>query len=863
LDVTGGSGTGAISYATNGNSTCTIVGSIVVMGSVGTTCSVTATKGAAGVYAAASTSPIILSSTQIAQSAVVPTFGTAAFVDQSLQLQATGGNGAGDYQYAVSSAGTTGCVIDPITNQVSFTAAGTCTISVSKASSVNYLAGTAVTVQIVVSRRAQSLHFTSAIPTQPVVGDVYTPVASSSIVALPVVIAVTSGSCALTSGDVRFNGVGACVLTASQAGTDLYTPASTIQTITVGQRNQILTFDSATTALSTRVYGSAGFAITATSSESGALVSYALSSNTTNSACSVTTAGFVTILNVGTCAINADAASGAGYSAASTIEKVINVVADLPGAPAVGSVSAGNMHLTVGFFAPSYTGGTAITGYRLVAIDQTPGSSIQVSDSSCGTTPVNSTITCVLSGLTNGLTYKVKVAAINTAGVGAFSPLSSAITVAANPSAVQNLSVAEGNASLTITWSQPESLGGGVFSAYRIFIKKSSSSNFDQAHFFNVTSFGQTSATVTSESPADGLNFLGGPALVNGVGYDVKVVTVTTANLLELDANTATVNQIPHTVPNAPATAASFVVGNQLVITWSAPTFDGGKPVSAYSVTLNQASCNLASPTDTQCAVPLPTAPGTYTFQVTAANDAGNSAPASGVFYVAAVQAPVQSNSGNQGNSSSTGPDQAAIDKAANAPAVSSLTLDDGKKSVTVTGANLATVSSVLVGGIAVKIGVVAAGQLVFDIPDLSAGSYDVVINFADGSSLTEPKSVVVQAAVPPVPVTKLIEHIFKVSGFQDLSAVISSKQRKSLLARFAKLPPVTQVACVAFVPSSGATHLQLVQASRRAKTVCALAKTARITATTKWRLTKVAGVKASNRVEMRIWTQATNATSN
>lgn len=841
LDVTGGDGSGLVTYAKSGTSTCSITGAIVVLGEVGSVCSVTATKAAAGGYAAVSTTtPLLLTSTPIAQASVDATFGATAFVNQVLTLQATGGSGSGAYQYTVTNAGATGCVIDSATNTVSFTGAGSCVISVVRAASTNYTVSSATSKTIIVSRRSQVVTFTSILPTEPKAGDVYVAAASSSA-SLAVTISVTSGSCAIVNGEVAFSGVGACVISASQAGDAVFLSASASQTIVVGQRNQVLSFDAATNAITTKTFGGVGFVVQAVSSEASAAVSYSLSPDTTNSACSVTSSGFVTILAVGSCVIQVNAAGASTFAAASTITKTIGIVPDLPGAPAIGSLSAGNMHATIGFFAPSYTGGVVITGYKVIAIDQAVGSTIQISDSSCGTVPVNSSITCRISGLTNGSTYRFKVAAINEAGIGTFSALSAAITVATNPSAVQNLSVTEGNGSLIISWSTPASLGGGTFSAYRIFIKKSSESAYDQDHFFNVVNYNTSTVTVSLESPGDGMTFLGGPALQNGVAYDVKIVTVTTANLLELEGNTARVNQIPHTVPDAPLVASSVVVGGQLVITWAAPLSDGGKPITSYSVTFQNNTCALANPNDTLCAVALPTTPGTYTFQIVATNAAGQSLPKVGSFFVASVPSRQPAGSG-----SSSGPVTKPL-----APIVKSVSVATDGKSITVLGSDLNEMVSVFIGSLEAAVVSRDGATLVLGATNIPAGVYDLMIAFKDGTKLREVGAVTIAGSKPNTP-AKFSAR--KISGFAKGSATLKASQVRQLTSYFKTIRGTATIECIGSTEGPSILKADASLAMKRSSYICAIAKRAGVKVKSASYVNQVKVGAKYRSVDLKIW---------
>lgn len=91
----------------------------------------------------------------------------------------------------------------------------------------------------------------------------------------------------------------------------------------------------------------------------------------------------------------------------------IYVVDGTPVAPTGFSMVAGNAQAALSWTAPADNGATSITNY---SVEYTP------TGGSPTTTLLNSTLTSsrVLSGLTNGTTYSVRIAAVNSVGVGAY-----------------------------------------------------------------------------------------------------------------------------------------------------------------------------------------------------------------------------------------------------------------------------------------------------------------------------------------------------------------------------------------------------------------------------------------------------------
>jgi len=804
LATTGGTGTGAVTYSRSIGSTCSVVGNVVTLGTVGSACVISATKAADTNYNAISTSTnLTLTATKAAQAAVSFTNSSTMTAGQTMTLAAAGGSGPSSRTFTVTSEGTTRCSIT--SGVLSAPRSGTCRVQVVNAASTNFEASTAVTQAITVSLASQSISFTSSIPSNPVAGSSYTPTATASS-SLTVSFSIASGPCTITGGVVSLVGSGDCVISANQSGNETYDAATAVtQTIAIGRRNQSLSFTTATNAIAAKTFGDPAFLVQATSSDTEATVRYSLGATTTNSACTVTTTGLVTVLAVGTCAVEADSLATSTVAAASTITKTIRIDSDFAASPFIGSVSTGNLSATIGFFAPSYLGGTSITAYEVKAVNQSVGSSEVLTESACPTTAVNGLISCRITGLSLGSDYKFKVAAINAAGTGAFSDLSSSYRIASNPSAVQALTVVEGNGSLLIRWSDPDTLGGGTFEEYRIFVKKSSEANYDQNNFFRVRNASVKSATVTRESPPDGMSFAGGPSLVNGTAYDVKVVTVTIANTSELEANTAQVNQTPHTVPDAPAVATSIVHGSNLVITWTAPLSDGGASITGYSVTFAGTTCTLTNPTDTQCLTSMPTSPGTYNYEVRAINNAGPGSPVSGSIQISG------------GSSQSFGSSGGGTATSNAAPMVKSVVTSTDGKATRITGANLGKVTKVVIGTRTVKVISSSADLIELKGKAVKPGKHNLYIYFADGTVLKSEQLVQVAGGTSVAPV-KEISH--SISGFIPGNSSLPAGTRRQISA-FLGGKTFKSVECVGSTQGPMVRKVDPKLAMTRAKSVC------------------------------------------
>ncbi|MES2313257.1 MAG: autotransporter domain-containing protein [Pseudomonadota bacterium] len=371
-------------------------------------------------------------------------------------------------------------------------------------------------------------------------------------------------------------------------------PASTASNSVTPKASQTITFNNP----GTQNFGTSP-TLTATAS-SGLAVTFG--SNTTG-VCTVTSGGALTFVTAGTCTIKADQAGNGVYAAASTVAQSFTVAAVVPGAPTIGTATAGDTQVSVSFTPPSSTGGTSITSYTATS---SPGGLT----GTCASSP------CVLTGLTNGTAYTFTVTATNSTGTGAASAASNSATPVA---------------SQTITFSNP------------------GTQNFGTSPTLTATATSSLAVTFTSSTT--------GVCTVTSGG----ALTFVTAGTCTINANQAgdsayqpapQVSQsfaIAAVVPGAPTIGTATAGDTQVSVSFTPPPSTGGTSITGYTATSSPGGIT-GTCASSPCVLTGLTNGTAYTFTVTATNSAGTGAAsaASNSATPAAGQTITFSNPGTQ-----------------------------------------------------------------------------------------------------------------------------------------------------------------------------------------------------------------------
>ena len=259
----------------------------------------------------------------------------------------------------------------------------------------------------------------------------------------------------------------------------------------------------------------------------------------------------------------------------------------VPGAPTMGTATAGNAQATVSFTAPASNGGSQISSYTVTS---SPG----------GISHTGTTSPITVTGLTNNTNYTFTVAATNSVGNGPPSAASNSVTPSSTSATVPGApaigATTAGNGSATLWFTAPSSDGGAAIDAY--------------SATCGTTIVPGTSSPITVTP------------LSNGTTYSC---TVRAHNSVGFGAPSAAFNVTPLTpvaLPSAPTIGTATAGNAQATVNFAPPTSNGGSTISSYTVTSSPGG--IVQPgTASPITVTGLTNNTSYTFTVTATNSVG------------------------------------------------------------------------------------------------------------------------------------------------------------------------------------------------------------------------------------------------
>ena len=265
--------------------------------------------------------------------------------------------------------------------------------------------------------------FTSIAPSgEGVSGSPYWPTAIGGTSTSPVVITLDPAStgCTLDGGAVSFPSMGTCVIDANQAGDANHAAAQQVQqSLAVGA--QTINFTNPTGG----VVGTSA-TLAATGGASGNAVIFSVDASSGAEVCNVSGTNGITVNYTaqGTCVIDANQAGNANYAAATEVQRSIAVLLGLPGTPSAVIAFAGDASATVSWNAPASDGGSAVTGYTVT------------SSSEGRTCHATTTLSCVVTGLNDGVIYTFTVTATSSVGTGLPSAASNSVVPSSNTAGI-------------------------------------------------------------------------------------------------------------------------------------------------------------------------------------------------------------------------------------------------------------------------------------------------------------------------------------------------------------------------------------------------------------------------------------------
>lgn len=277
----------------------------------------------------------------------------------------------------------------------------------------------------------------------------------------------------------------------------------------------------------------------------------------------------------------------------------------VPDAPLIANAVPGNRLVNLSWAAPASNGGSPITDYKIQFRAISGGDWSIFNDTQSANT------TGTITGLTNGVSYVFRVAAVNVVGLSVYSAPSAATTPRTVPGKPTNFVATPGNGLASLSWVPPASNGGSPITDY--VIERST----DGLTWYE-TSNGSPSTVFFVDN------------LVNGVAYRFRVRARNIAGFSVSPSDTRIIT--PRTIPDPPTNVVGTAGNGRVNLTWNAPGFNGGSRITDYTVRYKATTDNNwlffadKTSTATTAAVTGLTNGVSYEFQIAAHNIVGLSA---------------------------------------------------------------------------------------------------------------------------------------------------------------------------------------------------------------------------------------------
>jgi fibronectin type 3 domain-containing protein/type II secretory pathway pseudopilin PulG len=298
------------------------------------------------------------------------------------------------------------------------------------------------------------------------------------------------------------------------------------------------------------------------------------------------------------------AITSAGQSVPSNQASATPATVPTPPQNALATAGAGQIGLT--WNPPASNGGSVVTGYRVYRSTNSTGPfTTQIA-------ALGNVTSYTDTGLAAGATYYYEITAVNAMGEGADSTPPTSATTFSTPSGPV-LTAAATSSQINLRWTVPAN-GGSPITGYNVY--RSTASGTQGPLLTNVggavTSYSDTSATpaTTYYYEVTAVNAIGEGPVSNQPSAVIVVV------------------------PSPPSSLTATGGTRQVILNWTAPTSDGGSPVTGYNIYRATAAGGPFAKIAALANALTYTDSGslnngtTYYYEVTAINAAGEGAPA-------------------------------------------------------------------------------------------------------------------------------------------------------------------------------------------------------------------------------------------